>query len=54
MARIRKLGHPRLYATHEDETLNGILAVMAEAVHPRLWDTRMFERLDLGESLGGL
>ena len=46
------MGHPRLYATWRDETLNALLANLAEASHPLQFERGVFQRLDLQQFLG--
>ena len=50
--RISLFGHPRLYATWRDETLNALLANLAEASHPTQFERGVFLRLDLQAALG--
>ena len=46
------MGHPRLYATWRDETLNALLANLAEASHALQFERGVFLRLDLQAVLG--
>ena len=46
------MGHPRLYATWRDETLNALLANLAEASHATQFERGGFQRLDLQQFLG--
>ena len=46
------MGHPRLYATWKDETLNALLANLAEASHSLQFEKGVFLRLDLQAALG--
>eukprot|EP00959_Pyramimonas_sp_CCMP1952_P435390 9116969-Pyramimonas_sp.AAC.1 len=46
-ARIPWLGHPRLYATWKDESLNALFAALAEMAHSGNWEQGVFARLDL-------
>ena len=46
------MGHPRLYATWRDETLNALLANLAEASHALQFERGVFLRLDLQAALG--
>ena len=46
------MGHPRLYATWKDETLNALLANLAEATHALQFERGVFVRLDLQAALG--
>ncbi|CAK0887597.1 unnamed protein product, partial [Prorocentrum cordatum] len=45
--RIPWLGHPRLYATWKDESLNALFAALAEMAHSGNWEQGVFARLDL-------
>lgn len=49
--RIREMGHPRLYATWQDETLNALVARLAEATHGATWERGIFKRLGLHHAL---
>ena len=46
------MGHPRMYATWRDETLNALLANLAEASHFMQFERGVFQRLDLQTFLG--
>ena len=46
------MGHPRLYWTYRDETLNGMLARMAAEATRGNFDESMWARLDLSVILG--
>ena len=52
VVRIRWFGHPRLYATLRDESLNSLLANLAEAVHPANFESGIFVRIDIQAQQG--
>ena len=41
------MGHPRLYSTWTDESLNKYVARIASVVHPANFESRVLERIDL-------
>ena len=45
MAKIA--GNPRFYSTFLDETLNGVVASIAQSCHQSQWEKRLFCRLQL-------
>ena len=50
---MHELGHPRMYATWQDETLNALLATLAESAHAARWETSVFTRLDIQTAVDG-
>eukprot|EP00959_Pyramimonas_sp_CCMP1952_P059093 1234299-Pyramimonas_sp.AAC.1 len=50
--RTKTFGHPRVYATWTDETLNNMLSRLAESAHSSQHEKGVFERLDLQAHLG--
>ena len=41
------MGHPRLYSTWTDESLNKYVARIASVVHPTNFEEPVLERIDL-------
>ena len=40
-------GNPRFHSTFLDESLNGIVGLVAQAAHQKCWEARVFSRLQL-------
>eukprot|EP00959_Pyramimonas_sp_CCMP1952_P170427 3561207-Pyramimonas_sp.AAC.1 len=52
LVRIRVMGHPRIYATWKDETLNAMLARISEQASLGNFDSGIWTRVDLQVYLG--